>query len=487
MATALALSAIATAVAGKGVVEVRKGYREPLNIWTCTVMPPASRKSPVFSLMVSVIEEHEQEVAWRSERERTRAADHRKVLEIALKKAIERAAKASTEQDRADALRRLEELRTQLSESPVPTLPRLVAKDVTSERLTQLMAENDGRMAILAPEGDIFRIMAGHYSNGSAMLAPYKHGWTGNEPLRDDRVGRDGTFVPNPLLTLGLTIQPSVLDSLHAKNCFRGEGILGRLLWVYPLSPLGHRKTGDDVPPFDEAAAATYRQRLRALLEAEPAGLTQTGAWIPHVLTLDATARSLLYGFEAEIEQQLAPDERLHGIADWAGKLVGQVARLAGLIHLADRASEPCFWDQPVSAQAMATAVRMGAALISHALAVFEEAHSSETSLATYVLERALEADPSTLTVRQLHQDCRGKRAIPFATDLQTILRLLEQRGYLRIFLQKSTGGRPPSPRIEINPQVREEVNKRHKSGSDAEPPREGPMGSASKGGEVAS
>ena len=46
-----------------------------------------------------------------------------------------------------------------------PELPRLIADDVTAEKLASLMTANAGRLGILSPEGGIFAMMAGRYSS----------------------------------------------------------------------------------------------------------------------------------------------------------------------------------------------------------------------------------------------------------------------------------------------------------------------------------
>lgn len=48
LAAMLFLSSVATASHKKYEVEIKKSYREPVNIWTLSILPPASRKSSVY-------------------------------------------------------------------------------------------------------------------------------------------------------------------------------------------------------------------------------------------------------------------------------------------------------------------------------------------------------------------------------------------------------------------------------------------------------
>src|SRR6266568_7621332 len=53
LAGCLALACLATAAGGRVVVEVRPGWREPVNLFTVVALPPGSRKSAVFAAMTA--------------------------------------------------------------------------------------------------------------------------------------------------------------------------------------------------------------------------------------------------------------------------------------------------------------------------------------------------------------------------------------------------------------------------------------------------
>ena len=59
----------------------------------------------------------------------------------------------------------------------VPPFPRLLAGDATPEALVRLMVEQGGRIALLSPEGDPFRLADGRYSDGAARLDELKRAW----------------------------------------------------------------------------------------------------------------------------------------------------------------------------------------------------------------------------------------------------------------------------------------------------------------------
>ena len=421
MALLLGLTAISTAVANKGRVVVKAGYTEPLLIWTVTVAPPGARKSPVFSHMMQPIKEYEAEEDIKYRRRFQETEVERSVLEMAIKRAKKEAVKALMGgEGYEEAKERVERLKADLEELEGAPADVITVSDITPERLAQSMGEHFGRMAIVSPEGDIFKIMSGLYSDGNINLQVFKKGWTGDEAFTDDRVGRQGTRVERPALVIGLTVQPIVLANLGGKDQFRGEGLLGRFLYAQPKDNIGHRRTGDDVPPLNEDARRRYAECLGVLLAAGPATVVGPD-WAPHALVLSTEAAGLRNDFAAEVEWCLRPGEDLDGSEDWGAKLVGNMVRVAGLIHLAWQIEEGNdLWGDPISGRAMAAAVNLGRALVAHVHRVFDQMNAiPEVRRARYVLNRITTyEDDGPLTKRELHRRCQGNHEFQGVDDL---------------------------------------------------------------------
>ena len=221
LAGMLALAVCAAAVAKKVVITPRSGWIEPLNLFTITALPPASRKSAVFADISEQLIEYEEELTSQITPEIEEAKTRRKILEGSLNQAQSEASKAKGLK-REELTREAAELSRQLAQSDIPSLPRLVVDDCSPERLAGLLQEQDGKIAILAAEGDTFDIMGGRYNSGSPNLGVYLRGHAG-DTLRVDRVGRPAEYVKNPALTLGLAVQPDVLRGLIHKPRFRGR------------------------------------------------------------------------------------------------------------------------------------------------------------------------------------------------------------------------------------------------------------------------
>ncbi len=364
MAGLLGLGCVSAACGGTDVSVDQRGWTELAALYMGIVLVPGARKSPTFKAMTEPITAWERDELLRVGPEYRRAKDLAETAAAALAAAKSGAAKGAKGAGRIslEAENAIQAARDQLdsAEAAVPTLPRVLASDATPEALVRLLAAHGGRIALLAPEGDPLRISDGRYdAAGAARLDELKRAWCG-DAIRVDRVSRDPVFIERPALTLALTMQPGVLESLRHRGAFRGEGVLARFLWCVPDAGLGRRATGRDVPALDTAAAERYARILRRLLDA--------CASERHTLSVAPAALDALYAFEAHIEAGLGTDGFFADIADAAAKAHGQAVRLAALLDLARRAeSGGIDWAEPIGAWAMAGAVRLTTALLTHA------------------------------------------------------------------------------------------------------------------------
>jgi len=438
LAAMLSLSVLATAVATKARIALADDWSEPLNLFTAVVLPPGSRKSAVFSAITEPVEDFEREEAERSEPQQRGAADAYEVAQASLKHAKEAAAKANDEK-RARALEEVGRLSNQLAEMKVPAPFRLLADDCTPEKLSTLLRDHDGRMALLSPEGGVFELMAGRYSDGP-NLEVYLKGHAGDD-LRVDRINRPPEFVRRPALTIGLAIQPDVLQGLKDKPGFRGRGLLGRFLYALPRNTVGCREI--DPPSVPPMVRAIYQRELRILLSLPE---------IAHVLRLSAEARKRHRDFMRELEPRLGPTGDLAATADWAAKLAGAVGRLAGLLHLAEIRTEAA-GEEPISAETMDRALSIGRYLILHAQTAFAEMGADpETEGAQRILAWLKRTGMEAFTKRDAHQALRA--TFRRAADLDAPLTALEERGYIRPLpeVDRPGAGRKRSPAYEVHP-----------------------------------
>lgn len=445
LTAAMALTVIAAACAKKVRVVVRDGWSEPVNIYTVCILPPANRKTPVVSAVCRPIEEYEQTEAERVGREIIAAETLKKTAESRLAQAHTRIAK---EAKSSQGDNELVTLAIEAANIDVPKSPRLLADDCTPEKLQSLLAEHGGRMALLSAEGDVFDMMAGRYSS-TPNFAVFQKGHTG-ESLRVDRIHRAAEYVPDPALTLGLAVQPDVICGLIEQPRFRGRGLLGRFLYVWPESLLGHRQIR--TKPVDPIIYTAYHSQIRNLLHFQ-GDVDDRGNPLPFDLRLTHEAEETLDEFAGWIEPQLAEGGGLRSIADWAGKLVGHIARLAGLLHLAEHSKGDEGLHKPIDVMTVARAVRLGQYLIPHAQAAFNEMGADEeTGLARQLAGWIKRTQADRFSKRDAFRALPG--LFKKAERLDRPLRVLMEHGYIRPIerIGKEGPGQKGSPMYEVNP-----------------------------------
>ncbi|MDP2956146.1 MAG: YfjI family protein [Longimicrobiales bacterium] len=445
----LALACVSAAVAGRVEVEPRAGWREPVGIYTATILPPGSRKSPTYAALTEPLRDFEAESIHQATPRYLSARDAVDVALADLEGTKRAAARSKATRDEVEAAR----LRVSEAEAAMPPDGRLLVGDVTPEALVQRLAAQGGRAAVLEPEPGPLQMVAGRYSN-TARLGEVNKAWSA-EDITVDRVGRPPVFVRRPALTLAVLLQPDVLENLPNGRALRAEGTVGRVLWCRPPHGLGRRLTGANVPALDDVARARYSRVLRVLLDLAPAGATEDGTPRPHVLRLEPEALKVLHAYEEEAERDLADGGRYASIRDWFGKAVGQALRVAALLELAARAGDGRPLVADIGPSSMSGAVRLVRALASHALAVLHglgvDARRTEALL---YLVRRLQELPEGTTENELRDSARRHRYIENADDVAELLDELEERGCVRrVPRPRQPGpGRAPSPALSLHP-----------------------------------
>ena len=261
--------------------------------------------------------EHEKE--WNQEHaaEIDFSKTQRNILEKRLKSLEEQASKGKAE---IDEVRKASEALSGYQDiKPL----RYYGDDVTTEKLVSMIAENDGKAAIFSPEGGIFDLLKGMYTR-YVNIDVFLKGYSG-DPIRVDRIGRESETIYNPVLTVMLMAQPTVLSGVMENGNFRGRGLTARFLYCVPESKVGKRSYRNETLP--QPVYQRYEQCIRNILEDEP-------DMKPEVITLSDEADKLLESFSEELEPKLITEYA--DIADWAGKLVGSVARIATLLCRAE-------------------------------------------------------------------------------------------------------------------------------------------------------
>ncbi|MFN0312456.1 DUF3987 domain-containing protein [Kurthia sp. ISK08] len=184
---------------------------------------------------------------------------------------------------------------------------------------------------------EVFQMMAGRYSDKINIDIYLKSFSSDNVTI--DRASGKSISMNNPTLTIGLYVQPSVIQELPSN--FSNRGLTQRFLFFLPKSFIGSRKIETREIPNDLEMA--YKKNVRQLLELKlPSNNTsennsKTGPAIP--ITLDDEAQLYLIQIQTEIERMLRNQDVNPDFKGWLGKLCGQILRITGLIHIAENAS----------------------------------------------------------------------------------------------------------------------------------------------------
>ncbi|MFP1629945.1 YfjI family protein [Streptomyces sp. 5K101] len=444
LAGCLALAVLATAAGGRVKVNVRGHWREPVNIYTAIALDPGNRKSAVFDLMVRPLLAAEKTLIELSAPARAEAETTARLAKAAADKAAQKAAAAEPGQ-RSELTVEAVALAQAAEETTVPAVPQLVADDVTPENIGTLLDQQGGRISCLSAEGELFDIIAGRYS-GRPNMGMFLKGHAG-DMIRVNRQGREAQHIDAPAVTVGLAIQPEVLDSLSRIDGADGRGLLARFLYSKPDSLVGRRNLSPAL--LDEQTAATYAAQL--------GGLTLALAdWTePAVLTLSPEADAVILAYQKVTESRLGKEGPLAPIVKWASKRDGAVARIAALLHLATHPHDG--WHRPIAAPTMAAATQLGDYFTAHALDVFDAMSADPAQdAALTVLTHLAAANPGRFNKRELFRALR-RTDFPAITDLDPALTLLEEHGWIRQQPpppRTGRGGRPPSPRYETHPRI---------------------------------
>jgi len=368
----LVLSVSGASLAKRVVVHIRADHWEPVNLFTVVALPPANRKSGVFSVVTEPLAHFERLEAERLAPMIEQNRNQRIILEESLKHARKQAAKAKKTEGRESYKKQTSEFLEELSKLEVLTSPQYIGDDATPESVALLLNDNAGRFALLSPEGDVFDLMAGRYSSsGAPNLGVYLKGHAGDD-IRVNRANQDFTprYTHKPALSIGVAVQPEVLRGLTLKKGFRGRGLLGRFLYSLPQSLLGHRKINPC--PVDSKIATAYQDKILNALRLEP-NIDTDGNPCPHIITVGSDALQEIDRFAMQVEKHLGPGGDFAAMGDWAGKLVGAVCRIAGIFHSLIYATSGNPAKAQIDAETILGAIAIGEYLIPHAKAAFFE------------------------------------------------------------------------------------------------------------------
>jgi replicative DNA helicase len=435
-------------------------WTEPVCLYAAVAMPPGERKSSVFAHMTRPltqwemdVQELERPIVAKSLQEHGELEQLVEVTQREVAKAngsllkLRRDPNAAPDTVRAaeadlDALRdQAIEAQLRLEAHEIRRPMRILYDDVTPEAATVQLVEQNERIALMSPEGGIFDILGGRYSEKPA-LDIFLKGHSGDF-VRVDRKSSVAAALHRPIVTLGLAIQPAVLQAIGRSRDMHGRGLLARFCYSLPDTLFGRRIV--DPTPVADSIRGAYETNLRAIAQNAYAhdGIA--------TVCLSDEADSVFMGFQMALEPRLMPDVGdLDPLAEWASKLAGAVLRIAALLAAARVHGIP----DEIEYDDMIGAIEFSDYLIAHAWRAYATMGVIPgVAVEAKIVKRIKREGWTEFKVRDL-QRAMGVARTYSAEDLEQVLEGLEKMGYVK---RKILSLKPLRTCWEVNPLVREE------------------------------
>ena len=419
MAGVASLALMSIAMQPRYKIIGKSDWEEQLSLYCMIVAEPSDRKSAVFNQIIKVIQSFEAEYNEHHSIDVLKSQEEHTSLEKRYKKATKDYENGKITKDEYD-----EAFRKYSTHKVIKPIS-LTLDDVTSESLTNEIESQEGCIALVSSEGGIFDIISGSYTN-FPNIDIFLKGYSGDF-IKVSRIGRPSLYVKNPRLTILLTVQPKVLESVVNNGTFTGRGLSARFLYSVPKSLVGSRRF--ETKPINFDNKKRFGDLIHEILK-EPKSSTT-------YITLSNDAYSLLKDYYEEFESRLITD--LKDIGGWAGKLVGNILRISALITRARNIKYDAFLYSPstddsaewiVQKEDMESAIKLGNYFLEHARFAFDFMDDNTTKKqALNFLEKLKATKTYEISFREASRMCKYMNKKENAT---AVISLLVDYGYLR-------------------------------------------------------
>lgn len=444
---ASALSAVSTAVQTRFSVQRDARLSGPATLYLLTVAESGERKSTVDKMFTAAVREWEV----RQKREHWKA---RVKYDAAMDdwrrdgRALDDRLKAGVQIDQLGG--EFDPRVIHAMNMPVePKLRSILYGDDTPEALAMALADYPVASIISAEAGIIFGSHGMNADSVTRNLAQANAMWDG-DAIRQGRVGRDRLVVEDMRVTMGLQVQPAVLDAFVQKTggLARGIGYFARFLFSQPESTQGTRFYV--VEDQDAVALRAFNQRVTTLLDLPPE-FDEHDRLLPHYVGFDADAYEAWYRFHDEVEEQVGEGDVFAGIRDVASKAADNAARLACCLHVFSAVGAPHIGRSTMLGACSLVRWYLDEAVrFARARDLTEEVRNAEI-LEEWIVREFKKRKGGDITVNDARQ--KGPGPIRLKRKLDDALDLLES--HRRIVVWQPTGTKKRF--IAIAPQVMQE------------------------------
>ncbi|MFO0881141.1 MAG: DNA polymerase [Gemmataceae bacterium] len=297
-----ALGVVAAAIGNSRVLQLKRTWREPSIVWSVVVGESGTLKSPAFSLVLEPVYDME---------DRLRRKHEQDLIQY-----------------KKDLARWEEEGRDEDAKPQEPPEPRLMAGDVTIERLCELLGENPRGLLAARDEVAGWLTSFARYRASSDLpswLEAFRAG-----PMQVDRKTstRKRLFIRRAAVSVVGGIQPGVLRRVLTDEHF-DSGLAARMLLVLPPR---EPKTWNENEVADEVLQ-NFRDLLEKLYSLKGDPFEDGEA--PHRLLLSPEAKAAWIPFYNS--WAVVQANAMGNLAASFSKLEGYAARLGLLHHVVER------------------------------------------------------------------------------------------------------------------------------------------------------
>ena len=421
-----ALAVIAGCVGNRAAVILKKGWVEPAILWAALVGKSGSVKSVVLRLVTRpLVESFKMERDAFEEQRREYATNLERHQVVMLKWKSEQKKGPPTDPP---------------VEPEKPREKRILASDVTIEKLAALLGENPLGLLVVRDElagliNSFNRYAGGKGSDLQSWLSMNDAG-----PLLVDRKSDGSTFVERASVSLLGTIQPFTLEHVFGL-VEREAGLLARVLLAYPPDRPA-LWTESELP---DDVVADWSELLAALLALAPAR-DDAGRPSPRFIGMAGDAKKMFISWHDRHAREVADLADDHLRAHWS-KLKGACARIALLFSCTEAAGGKNV--SAVSLDSIQRAIDVTEWLKSESARIYAGLGKPEGDRDRRRLVEWIEGRGGTVTVRDLTHGLWAFRGdVPAA---RAALDVLVKSGVGRWVCPPSrTGGGRPAERFEL-------------------------------------
>jgi hypothetical protein len=453
LVAASALAVVSSCVQGLASVQRDEGLVGPIALFLMTLAPSGERKTASDKKFREPILEWERAIAEAmvpQVKDYLAAKSTWEAAEAGIKDAIRAAhKKAAPTTELAELEQRM---RDHMLHQPCPVVvPRLLRGDDTQEALAVALQAYPVASVISSEAGILFGSISMNAESATRNFAQINLMWDGG-PIKRDRTTQKNVDVDNVAVTMGLQVQPAVMQNFIAKlgALAYGIGYFARFLLSQPESTQGHRFF--KAAPKGEPELERFCQRAIALLSI-PVCFSDGAGLMTTVLTFSPEANSEWIAFYNRVEEQLARGCEYFDVQDVAAKIAEQAARIAANFHMYDPPTQDFAL---ISVDHMRKAIELAHWYLDESLRCFKMNVVPETVKQADQLERWLATKLIETKKEYFSMNFLQKQALPKSIRLKAILdaalELLQAHGRVKL-----CNGHGKALHVYVNPLVLKE------------------------------